>query len=313
MEDHDRFELTVNSVNRLPCLAISEEQFAAIKVHKKTLQAALAIEEKYELLMCNFKEYERDVLDTSLDNMITFSMEYSKFFDERLRFNRRLVNILTASKMYMDQMESHLRDCLPGEGRAALAEYFKSLKSEQYDRHFEYAFFEALRNHAQHAGLCVSAVRQDVGNAVASDGLREWEFHTYVFCSKKFLSENRDFKKSVLNVMPEEVELTSALRQYISSVGEIHNSIRNRIEKSVNESREMLEDIIKSYNVVSELGTELVHANHYSGTESPVEVVSVFLEWDNVRIALQQRNLRITNLAFRHVATPRFIQKKARK
>jgi len=313
MVKDNKFILTINTLEKHPCLTISEEQFEQIKLHKKTLQAALAIEEKYELLMCNYKEYERDVLEASLDHMLTFSMEYSKFLDERIRFNRRLVNILTASKMYMDQMERHLRDCLPAEDKVELAEYFKTLRSEQYNRHFEYAFFEALRNHAQHAGLCVSAVRQDVRNALARDELREWQFNTQVFCSKKFLSENPDFKKSVLKIMPDEVELTSALRQYISSIGEIHNSIRSKIEIPVNESRAMLGRVIESYNVVSGLGTELVHANHYSGSDALVEIVPIFLEWDNVRIALQQKNLRITNLAFRHVATPRYIPKKARK
>jgi hypothetical protein len=303
MLSQDRYCLTINILDRNPEIEISREKFEDIKQCTATLSAALAVEEKYELITCNYVEYEQDLLNCALAHQLRFSADYIDMFDEITKFNRRITNILTSTRMYMDHMPRHLRKCLPAEDKAELELFLKGLTHREYDAYFEYAFLEALRNHLQHAGLCVSQVTLDNRNYPVDDGGRLWENRTLVFTDKKLLEGNPEFKKFVLNKMPDKVELTTAIRVYIGCISRIHDKIRNRIQTSVDAARASLEETLKNYSDQCASPTKMVHANRYSPTQdTPEEVVLIFFEWDNIRIKLQNKNMRKSNLSRHYVS-----------
>ncbi|MFK0090188.1 hypothetical protein ACIQUS_23195 [Pseudomonas sp. NPDC090755] len=303
MTNQERYCLTINTLDLNPEIEISKDEFENIKRCRATLSAALAVEEKYELITCNYVEYEQDLLNCALAHQVRFSDDYIDMFDEITRFNRRITNILTSTRMYMDHMPRHLKQCLPAEDKVDLESFLKGLTSGEYDANFEYAFLEALRNHLQHAGLCVSQVTLDNKNYPAEDGGRLWENRTLVFTDKKLLSGNPDFKKYVLNNMPEKVELTTAIRVYIGCISRIHDKIRDKIQVSVEAARASLEETLKNYNDHRESPTKMVHANRYlSAAQPPEEVVLIFFEWDNIRIKLRDKNINKSNLSRHYVS-----------
>jgi len=303
MSSQDRCCLTINVLGRNPEVEISREKFEEIKQCITALNAALAAEEKYELITCNYLEYEQDLLNCALAHQLRFSADYIDMFDEITKFNRRITNILTSTRMYMDHMPRHLRSCLPSEDKTEVESFFQGLTHGEYDAYFEYAFLEALRNHLQHAGLCVSQVTLDNKNYPVSDGGRLWENRTLVFTDKKLLGGNPDFKKIVINRMPDKVELTTAIRVYIGCISRVHDKIRDRIQVSVDAARASLEETLKSYSDQCDSPTNMVHANRYSSAqESPEEVVLIFFEWDNIRIKLQNKNMKNSNLARHYVS-----------
>lgn len=304
MINDNKYTLRPNILDRAPELEITREKFENIKQAKKTLNAALAIEEKYELLYCNYIEYEQDLLSGTLDNMSRFDFGYDKAFHAMTIFNRRIINILTSARMYADQMVGHLRDCLPAENDLSIKSFFKQQTSSQYDSNFEYSFMEALRNHAQHSGLCVSRVKSDNRNYEVDGGGRLWENRTLVYCSKKLLSQNPDFKSTVYNIMPDEVELTTAIRKYIGCISEIHDSVRSKIEINVEMARTCLEGTLGEYTAISGGQFNFTHANHIAGdSSSPIEVVPIFLDWDDIRVKLKHRNIRRPNMAKHYVSS----------
>lgn len=61
MLSQDRYCLTINVLGRNPEVDISKEEFENIKQCNAALYAALAVEEKYELITCNYLEYEQDL------------------------------------------------------------------------------------------------------------------------------------------------------------------------------------------------------------------------------------------------------------
>lgn len=131
-------------------IEISESDFLQLKTSRDCLLGALAIEEKYELLVANFIDLEKECLNITCESMLRNNDEYSDFFDIRIRLNRRVVNLLTASRLYMDHLSQHVKTCLLNETANV-----KSLFSSEYDGCFEYRFMEALRNYVQHRGLAV--------------------------------------------------------------------------------------------------------------------------------------------------------------
>lgn len=80
MISDSRYTLRPNILDSAPELEITREKFELIKQARKTLNAALAIEEKYELLYCNYIEYEKDLLSGTLDNMSRLTLDTTKRF-----------------------------------------------------------------------------------------------------------------------------------------------------------------------------------------------------------------------------------------
>lgn len=118
-----------------------KQKFCSIVEARNILSAAMAVEEKYELLISNYIELEKEVLKATADNMVYQDRGYSDFFDVRLLFNQRLVNLLTSSRLYIDQIQQHIKACLPNNLEASINA--KALFSKEYDSHFEYQFMEA--------------------------------------------------------------------------------------------------------------------------------------------------------------------------
>lgn len=300
----ERFSLRPDVLDPAPELEISREKFEEIKRARTLLSAALAIEEKYEILYCNYIEYEQALLLGALDNTARFDFGYDKAFHVIALFNRRIINILTAARMYIDQMVGNLRECLLEETDEAVKEFFKKQTAAKYEGSFEYAFMEALRNHAQHAGLCVSKVTSDNRNFAIDEGGRLWENRSLVYCDKSFLESNSRFKSAILKVMPEKVDLTVAIRKYMACLSEIHHSVRNKIESGVDSARSLIEEVVEQYSEISGGAFKFTHANHFTGeSESPHEVVPLFLDWDNIRKDLQKRNLQRSNISRHYVSS----------
>lgn len=147
------YQLRIHATGKYPEIEIDEVKFCSIVEARNVLSAAMAVEEKYELLVSNYIELEKELLKVAADDMIYRDRDYSVFFDIRLLFNQRLVNLLTSSRLYIDQIQQHIKTCLPNDLEASIN--VKGFFSKEYDAHFEYQFMEALRNFVQHRGLAV--------------------------------------------------------------------------------------------------------------------------------------------------------------
>ena len=199
-----KYVLKTMVLGRTPDISISADRFKLLKEAKKTLSEAFAIEEKYELLLSNFLELHKEPLALASENMLRQRFDYAGFFDIRLAMNRKIVNLVTSTKLYLDHLLAHTKHfASSGEN---IEDIIRAYISEEYDGHFEYRFMEALRNHVQHKGLAVHLTPIG-GNAKSYDETRLLEHSVSAYSVKKYLEENRKFKKSVLNEMPEKVEL----------------------------------------------------------------------------------------------------------
>jgi 5-keto 4-deoxyuronate isomerase len=157
-----RYELTklITSCNHH--VEISHEYFETLKSKKEFLIEALFVEEKFNLVLENYSEFELELLGNSVRNMLFHDFEWSSGVNDIHSINRRIINLLTTCRLYMDQV-CHNIHTIYGSG-SAQAIAFKTQSSNEYDSVFGYRVMEAMRNYVQHRGL---PIERDV-NALLS-------------------------------------------------------------------------------------------------------------------------------------------------
>lgn len=285
-------------------IPINQTKYERLKECKEILFAALAIEEKYELLISNYNELETQLLKSSLSSMMSRAGDtYHDVFEERLLFNRGIVNLLSSARMIFDQAGTHVSTCLPDEDKIKLKGKVNSLYATEYDKHFEYRFMSALRNYVQHRGLAIHIVKHNM-RWTANDDSGRLENSVAIFARKTNIDEGEGFKRSVHKEMPSEVNLIYSIRIFLESISKIHSEIRGMVKGSVNLARGEIEEMLSGYSKLTGEESPLVEAclsKMSTCGETVTERTQILLEWDSVRLKLIKRNLILTNLHKRFV------------
>lgn len=292
-----RYLLRKAVLEPVPEIDITKKQYAAYEDARHILSNSLAIEETYEIVISNYIAFEKQVLDTSTSCMVREYLNYSDFFKVRLDLNIRLVNLLTATKLYVDQLPQNVRDCLPDAEN--VVDVVSTLFQKEYDEYFEYRFMEALRNYVQHRGMPVHWASQR-GEWTSSEGDAFLEYSMEVASLRGFLEEDEKFKKAVIKEMGEKVDLKYATRCYIECISNVHCTAREIVESSVAASRELLQDAHKQYAEVYKDSLVGLSACAISD-DGQIASVPLLLDWDDIRLQLMKRNGKMTNLRKRYV------------
>lgn len=293
-----KYLVTILTTGNNPELVINESKFEQLKKAKECLSEILSFEEKYELLLSNYMELEKECLLISAQNMVYEDNEYMNFFDIKLLFNQRIVNLLTTSRLYIDQLSQHIKAC-------NLNIDIKSFFSYEYDNNFEYRFMEALRNYVQHRGLAVHFT--SIGsNWTSLDDDGEMQFKTRVYTKKDEVEKDSAFKKSVAKEMPDKVDIIYASRSYIESISKVHCNIRKILSDVAISSRQFVEEIIHEYEKTSNgksIGLGIVCLENNGKYDEILDKFYITLEWDNIRIKLERKNQSLVNLRKRFVSS----------
>lgn len=293
-----KYLVTILTTGNNPELVINESKFEQLKKAKECLSEILSFEEKYELLLSNYMELEKECLLISAQNMVYEDNEYMNFFDIKLLFNQRIVNLLTTSRLYIDQLSQHIKAC-------NLNIDIKSFFSYEYDNNFEYRFMEALRNYVQHRGLAVHFT--SIGsNWTSLDDDGEIQFKTRVYTKKDEVEKDSAFKKSVAKEMPDKVDIIYASRSYIESISKVHCNIRKILSDVAISSRQIVEEIIHEYEKTSNgksIGLGIVCLENNGKYDEILDKFYITLEWDNIRIKLERKNQSLVNLRKRFVSS----------
>jgi len=173
---------------------ITVEEFVGLKSARSSLFEYLRIEEKYDVLIENYLEFETTVLDFAARSMVLGSgaWDYDSFQLARATLDRRVANLLSGCRIYEDHVKQHVhRACRTS------SQTLESFFAEEYDRRFGYRCLEALRNHVQHSGLPVHGLTTNQGwTSLDETGMLRFGLTPYV--EARFLRENPKFNKRVL-------------------------------------------------------------------------------------------------------------------
>lgn len=280
----------------MPEIEISESEYYALQKARNILSNALEIEEKYEIVISNYLDFEQEILNATTKYMIREHLDYSDFFEVRLGFNIRLVNLLTAVRLYVDQLNQNVTECLNGNKKAK--DDVKKLFSKEYDENLYYRFMEALRNYVQHRGIPVHWTQQNSRwTSLDDDGMIEYSIE--LASQRIYLEEDKKMKKSVLAEIDDKVDLKAATRCYVESISRVHDAERGMISDAIDCSRKLIEEAHRKY--AQEYTDSLVglSACKLDGHKQ-ISSIPLLLDWDDVRVSLQKRNKKLTNLSKRY-------------
>ena len=285
-----------------PEIHISEKDFAGYKEARVVLVNCLAIEESYEVLIINYLNLEKGILCAAADSMVHEPTGYADIFDLNLALNIHLLNLLTAARSYIDQLAHRVRKCIPQRNDAGAL--VKSMCSKEYDKKYEYRFMDALRNSVQHCSLPIHWTSLGYGwTDTDKNGIPDHsrlEYYIELASSKSSLEEDGKFPRKVLDESPDRIDLKMTTRGYIESLSEIHVTVRELVKDQVQKSRLMFEEAHNLYK--KEYTKSLIDLSvcKRKGQET-IETIPLLLEWDNMRIKLQNRNQKLINLKRRNV------------
>jgi hypothetical protein len=223
-------------------LEISEQEYADLRTASESLSEILFIEEKFDIILENTLELEVEML-RSTEKFVMFSDVTHTL--EKLILNRRVVNLLTACRLYLDHTAHHLSRLLGKDSEELKA--LKKTTSEQYDNHFGYRFMEAMRNFVQHRGYPISEVsysgaqtdRHETHQPVDHNPTRRKpvRYDITPIVSVAELKKDGAFKTAILREIeqmnPAMVNLKLAIRDYVECISRIHGATRKYLEDKI--------------------------------------------------------------------------------
>jgi len=290
--------LKLNILDYSPKIDISKEEYENLKKSNIVLSNGMSIEEIYEILISNYIDLENDLSFITIENMVRRNFDNDYFFNSRVIFNKRLVNLLTSARLYVDQIGRHVKNILSKEG--SKEDIVKSLFNDEYEASHEYRFMEALRNYVQHRGIPVHLTSYKM--AKEGDGKdRGLVYSTEIFFDKSKLQDKK-FKKRVLDEMPDKVNLMQTTRKYIECLSIIQRNIRDLTSRRLNEAKGLIESSIERYKEVHS-GSVVGLEAYRSDGNNLFETVPLNLEWEETRSMLVRRNPQLPFLSKRHVST----------
>lgn len=284
-------------------LPIEASYFTQLQQSQRSMVAAKAIEEKYDLMISNYLEFEKEILLQITEQVVLNKDSYDDFYQIRTILNRRIVNLLTSTKLYYDQMQRQVRLCdfNNEEFSNTVLSYF----SREYDDNFEYRFMDNLRNYVQHCGLAIHSF--SLPSQWEGDGdSRLMRNSIKIYSTREELGQDPKFsKRPIFTECTDKINLIKSIRKYVEKLSLIHDEIRTLIEGNLSESLNCIEKIISEYKAVNNndaLGIyaySVVSGNLFGDVTTKVPLL---LDWDNVRLKLVKKNKKLTNNSKRYIS-----------
>ena len=88
---------------------IDEEKYLELSKALEVLTRAYVFEEQYDLLTGNYSEFEKAIMEAVIDGIVFYRAEHLNSHVVRGQFHRRIINLLTSTKLYRDRASSHVK------------------------------------------------------------------------------------------------------------------------------------------------------------------------------------------------------------
>ncbi len=277
-------------------IEIGEEEYKRLKTAIANLFELLFLEENLDWVTENFQEYEAELLLIASRESVFHDSGYFSMSKDRNTVGRRIVNLLGACRMYMDQSAHHLNK-IYGENSCILA-LLKKEMTWQHENNLGYRTMEALRNYTQHRGFPIHSMKfshawLDMDNEENSRLL-----HTVIPLIKvSELAQDDKFKQSVVDEMRsvsrrDRIDIRPLVRNYIEGIGTIHEKLREAIRPDVERWEGDVDNALTGYK--SKFGSDACLASVAIVAEDEdghsVEERTVFKEFIEKRKALEDKN-----------------------
>jgi hypothetical protein len=278
---------------------LGEDRFKKIVEAKRALVIAAGIEEKFDILLGNYADFERELLSLALDDMLYAKSSYQDFHAERVTVTRRLVNLLSAASLFIEQIKKDLGAIYPRD--SSLPPAAEAIIEKERTQRLGWRLMTALRNHALHSGLPVSV--QVGGSNDDETGkapkLRHW---AEASLDVPKLQDDRRFDKDVLAALPANkrfLPINRLVREYVEGLGTVQDELRNLMIADTERWEGTIIGALNEFNPGKKL--VLIWAQDDVGKQQDGE--QVFEELTTYRKHLAHKNSRAVGLSRHHVSS----------
>lgn len=286
------YGLTRLILDKKAFLPLDHDGFERARAAKDLIVEALGGEEKFNLLLENFAEYESELLQLALHGIVFADTSWSDSIAKIHTINRRLLNVLSAGRLYLDQTR-HSVSSIFGDRSPELGA-IKTKMSEEYDARFGYRVMEALRNFVQHRGLGVHHITHQSWWVELEDEHRCR--HTLVPSLQiRDLQEAGGFKSSVLEELEEKgerVDLRPLVREYVTGIARVQEEFRRLCRSKVEDATGYFAELMARYREEGEEDILGLAAVQRAEDGTIMESVQIFEDLLQRRTWLAQKNSR---------------------
>jgi hypothetical protein len=198
----------------------------------------LSVEEKYDVTIQNYLEFETSIVHEAVRELIDPGPR-ERFGQLRRLLARRLSNVLSSARLYLETLKYHSKEVLAGD--PVRLERIEAAPRAQYDGCPEYRIAEALRNYAQHRALPVHGLIGPATDVVRSN---QRDFSVEPYLDPDELRKDGAFKAQVLKELPSDgkvVRLKPILRAYVDALCQIHAVFRTETRPELELASELLD------------------------------------------------------------------------
>lgn len=289
-------------------IQITESEFWEIEAAKDGLLQALFIEEKFDLVIENLLDLESTMLNSAVRGAYLHNQDWESYQEERGLLNRRLINLLTAARIYIDHVKHHVKKVFSDAHELASTPDLRNLFSREYDARLGFRAGEALRNFVQHRGFPVHGITFEMSRMDSTgEGCANLRCGLSPYLVPKELREDGDFKKSVLKELEsfgKKVDLRILVRDYVEGIASVHNDIRERVQPHVDRWEEKIISAITRFEQESpEEGVIALSAIQRNEDGRWVRAVQIFAEFMQYRQTLRKKNSSLQSLGKKYITS----------
>jgi hypothetical protein len=292
-----RYELTLLTLGQKDSIELAKEQFEAIKDSIASLFITLGMEEKFNLLMDNYAEFEQELLGLSLRNALFADFDWVSGTGQLYGVNRRLANLVSAGRLFVDQIKYDLSRLL-GDQSAEFKQLCGNCSAE-YDNSLGYRVMEELRNLIQHQSLPVHQMTYSA-TSVQRNKRHIIEHTCGALLNLSDLKETKRIKARIFAELERvqadgHVDVKPFVREYLTSMARIHSATRNLIKPHIERWQHTLRDALKAFH--ERFGKDAMGAGILVRNDDGIvlETHNLFDDFLKRFGLLQKRNLCLTD------------------
>lgn len=205
------------------------------------LEEYLRIEESTLQILYSLQEFEKFVLDSSLENYLFPLSDYDYHQDSRIKANIRTLSYLNSVRSFRDQFpkfNQHTKTL-------GTREIFRNLWAGQKECSVSFRFFDHLRNYAQHQTQPVTHITY---GGKWNDDRTLLEKHTSIYVNVDDVTNNRDIDENERNMYRDELgtyaDISLVFRESNGCIGKIVKNIRIHLSEEINSSIAIYDSIL---------------------------------------------------------------------
>lgn len=248
-------------------VSISREQFNLAAAAHKRMQLFVASEEKFDAIARNYLDFESDMLNSALEQAFVGLGQGMEQMGVRRLLNRKLSNLLSATRSYKDFIDHSAKNVLPSK---AEAESVTALFSEYYDNLLSYRALEEVRNHAQHAGFPIKCIKYSTTVMRDIPGIPLKKIIAPILNLEE-LEQNKRLKSRVVSEITksdEKVSLKRFVREYVASMAKIHERFRELASPIFSKDAAIIQELVQAFSTENAINEPLaLYAESLEGTK----------------------------------------------